>query len=142
MKHIKLINLVLFAIASFALASCGEDAPAAPDITLIEVGHENSFTAVAGDDMHLEADIVAEGVIQAIYVELHQEEGDYEIENEWTEGKYIGVCNTEFHEHIDIPAEAPVGEYHLHFTVTDREGQQSQAVANVNILQEEVECNK
>ena len=131
-------NIFKTLIVAFAtitiLAACNkeEEKIAAPVITLTEVGHENSHRATPGDDMHLEADIVAEGLINAINVELHLEEGgDYEIEKSYTEGKYIGVRNTEFHEHIDIPADAPNGEYHLHFTVTDREGQQTSATAHV-----------
>lgn len=131
-------NIFKTLIVAFAaitiLAACNkeEEKTAAPVITLTEVGHENSHRATPGDDMHLEADIVAEGLINAINVELHLEEGgDYEIEKSYTEGKYIGVRNTEFHEHIDIPADAPNGEYHLHFTVTDREGQQTSATAHV-----------
>lgn len=131
-------NIFKTLIVAFAaitiLAACNkeEEKAAVPVITLTEVGHENSHRATPGDDMHLEADIVAEGLINAINVELHLEEGgDYEIEKSYTEGKYIGVRNTEFHEHIDIPADAPNGEYHLHFTVTDREGQQTSATAHV-----------
>lgn len=137
-KHIILTAIITFAaIMVFAACSKKDDTPAAPQITLTEVGHDNSFRATAGDDMHLEANIVAEGLIQSINVELHLEEGgDYEIEQAYTEGKYIGIRNTEFHEHIDIPADAPEGEYHLHFTVTDRSGQQTTATAHVDIEQE------
>lgn len=127
------ITIMAFAMSALFLACSKDEKPAAPVITLTEVGHENSHTATPGDDMHLEADITAEGVIKAIHVELHLEEGDYEIEKSYTEGKYIGVRNTEFHEHIDIPADAPAGEYHLHFTVSDREGQQTSATAHVEV---------
>lgn len=135
MKHNIFKTLVLAFATITLLAACNkEEETAAPVVTLTEVGHDNTHRATAGDDMHLEADIVAEGVINAIHVELHLEEGgDYEIEKSYTEGKYIGVKNTEFHEHIDIPAEAPAGEYHLHFTVTDRQGRQTAATAHVNI---------
>ena len=88
-----------------------------------------------GDDMHLEADIVAEGLIKRIDVEIHKEDGSYEIEKAYTEGKYIGVKNTEFHEHIDIPAEAPLGEYHLHFTVTDKKGRTALAEAHIEVVE-------
>ena len=105
----------------------------APSVTFTEIGRENSKVAMRGDDMHLEADIVAEGLIKSIQVELHK--GSFEIEKEYTSGKYIGVKNTEFHEHIDIPSDAPLGEYHLHFTVTDNNGQQTMAEAHVEIIE-------
>ena len=124
--------LAIFTLVA-GLAACQKN-PAAPKITLTEVGHENSGKAEQGDDMHLEADILAEGLIKSIHVEIHKENGSYEIEKSYTTGKYIGVKNIEFHEHIDIPAEAPLGEYHLHFTVTDNEGQTATAETHVEVI--------
>ena len=142
MKSIKyqIIALFFISVLSLGFVACDkdDDSTAKPVITLTEVGHENSKTATAGDDMHLEADIVAEGLIARIDIEIHLEEGgDYEIECSYTDGKYIGVRNTEFHEHIDIPADAPAGEYHLHFTVTDKEGQQTTAESELEIAAQE-----
>jgi len=130
MKNIKLLSLMmaLFAISSFCLTACSDDDenPAKPVITLTEVGHDNSGKAHPGTDLHLEAEVVAEGLIKRIDIEIHQEDGgSFKIEQAYTEGKYVGVRNITFHEHIDIPANAPTGEYHLHFTVTDAEGQQT-----------------
>ena len=125
--------LVLITLVT-GLVACRKN-PSAPKITLTEVGHENGGKAEQGDDLHLEADIVAEGLIQRIHVEIHQENGSYEIEKNYTTGKYIGVKNTEFHEHIDIPADAPLGAYHLHFTVTDNEGQTATAKAHLEVIE-------
>ena len=136
MKKNTLILIFAAVVLAFVSVSCKKDAPVAkPKITLTEVGHENSFKAMRGDDMHLEADILAEGLISRIDVEIHQEGGSFEIEKTYTDGKYIGVKNVEFHEHIDIPADAPLGEYHLHFTVTDREGQTSLAETHIQVIE-------
>lgn len=136
MKKNTIILIAAALVLAFVSVSCKKDTPVAkPQITLTEVGHENSFEAMRGDDMHLEADILAEGLISRIDVEIHQEDGSFEIEKTYTEGKYIGVKNVEFHEHIDIPADAPLGEYHLHFTVTDREGQTSLAEAHIHVIE-------
>ncbi|MCR5360885.1 MAG: DUF4625 domain-containing protein [Bacteroidales bacterium] len=142
MKSIKyqIIALFFISVLSLGFVACDkdDDSTAKPVITLTEVGHENSKTATAGDDMHLEADIVAEGLIARIDIEIHLEEGgNYEIELSYTDGKYIGVRNIEFHEHIDIPADAPAGEYHMHFTVTDKEGQQTTAESELEIAGQE-----
>ena len=67
--------------------------------------------------------------------EVGQENGSYEIEKNYATGKYIGVKNTEFHEHIDIPADAPLGAYHLHITVTDKEGQTATAKAHLEVIE-------
>ena len=123
---------IITLVAGFA--ACQKN-PSAPKITLTEVGHENGGKAEQGDDLHLEADIVAEGLIQRIRVEIHQENGSYEIEKNYATGKYIGVKNTEFHEHIDIPADAPLGAYHLHITVTDKEGQTATAKAHLEVIE-------
>lgn len=134
MKH---IILTVLAISALAFVSCKKDnnVPAKPVVTFTEVGHENSKQAMRGDDMHLEADIVAEGLIKRIDVEIHQENGGFELEKTYVEGKYIGVKNTEFHEHIDIPADAPLGEYHLHFTVTDQAGQTVTAEEHIEVIE-------
>jgi len=127
---------LLFAVLAFTFVSCNKDNSAAkPTVTLTEVGHDNEKHAMQGDDLHLEADIVAEGLIKRIDVELHQESGTFEIEESFTDGKYIGVKNTTFHEHIEIPETAPLGEYHLHFTVTDQQGQTVMTEAHVQIIE-------
>lgn len=140
MKNMKATSILSIFAAAAALilsaTSCNkEENPAKPTVTLTEVGHDNSKTAMRGDDMHLEADILAEGLIKRIDVEIHQEDGGFEIEKSYTEGKYVGVKNVEFHEHIDIPADAPLGEYHLHFTVTDQKGQTTVAETHVEVVE-------
>lgn len=136
MKNPK-INFIVMSLMALLSASCADEKVPAPVVTLVEVGHDNTHTATVGDDMHLEADITAEGLTKAIYVEMHLEDGTgYEIEKNYLDGKYIGVKNTEFHEHIDIPDDAPQGQYHLHLTVVDREGQQTSATAHVDIVAE------
>ena len=123
------------AILLFATSCNKEENPAKPTVNLTEVGHDNEKVAMRGDDLHLEADILAEGLIKRIDVEIHQEGGTYEIEKSYTEGKYVGVKNVEFHEHIDIPADAPLGEYHLHFTVTDQKGQTTLAETHIEVVE-------
>lgn len=92
-----------------------------PEITITETGEGNSKTAVAGGEMHLEAEISAPNKIAEIEVELHNTAADYEKEFKYT-GKYLGETSAHFHEHLAVPADAPTGEYHLHFTVTDADG--------------------
>lgn len=130
--------LGLLGICLLTLSACDkeEDQPVAaqPVITLEEVGEADSRTVTAGSDLHLEGELSADGLIGRIDLEIHQEEGTFKIEKAFTEGKYIGVKNVLFHEHVDIPAEAPAGAYHLHLTVTDRTGQQQTAEAELTII--------
>ena len=139
-KYLNMSLVMALLTVAFVFSSCKKDdeMPEKPTITLTEVGHDNSCHAHPGHDLHLEADVLAQGLISRIDIEIHQETGgSYEIEKAYTEGKYIGVRNIEFHEHIDIPADAPLGEYHLHFTVTDKEGQQSTAECHIEMTEED-----
>lgn len=133
------LMLALACVSTLFLTACGDDdeTPEKPRITLTEVGHDNSHHAHPGHDMHLEADIVAMGLIQQIDVEIHQEKGgSFEIRYTDT-SEYKGKRNAEFHEHIDIPEEAPLGSYHLHFTVTDALGQSTTVEAPLEITEDD-----
>jgi uncharacterized membrane protein len=136
----KVISGILFltGLSLLALPSCNKDdeTPAKPVVTITEAGSHDApeGTVAAGEELHLKATIVAEGLTARIDVEIHQEEGgSYEIEQSYTDGKYIGVKNVDFHEHIDIPAETPAGAYHLHLTVTDKSGQSTTAETELTI---------
>lgn len=137
------IALATVLTASFT-ASCskeGDKTPSAkPYVVLTEVGHDNSRHAHPGHDLHLEATITAEGLVSSIHIEIHQEDGgNYRIEKAYTSGKYTGIRNCLFHEHVDIPADAPLGNYHLHFTVTDSEGQQGTASSDLKLEEGDAE---
>lgn len=78
------------------------------------------------------AEIVAEGKIDKITIDLHPEGFTADdIEAEYT--SYSGQLNADFHEDLDIPATAVAGEYHFHMTVTDQEGQTTSFEADVDI---------
>lgn len=145
MKNLKYMSLVWALVSSICLCftSCdkeeNESIPVArPVVTLTEVGHDNSKIAHPGHDMHLEASLLAEGVIQRIDVEIHSVAGGEDLlEIAYTDGKYIGIRNAEFHEHLEIPADASLGIYHLHFTVTDAQGQQTMTECEIELAEED-----
>ena len=126
-KNLLFKAILIFGLCMFIFSSCKNDDPnnaAKPVINLTEIGAENSKTVTAGSDLHLEGEIIAESLIKRIDIEIHQKQGgDFKITQSFIDGKYIGVKNVTFHEHIDIPAEAPDGEYQLNFAVTDQLGQ-------------------
>lgn len=147
MKTTKIGFIALFTMLFFGLlSSCKKDdddipALAKPEIGTMEIGADNSKTAAAGSDLHLEGNIVAEALINKIDIEIHQEGGgSYKITKAYTEGKYIGVKNATFHEHIDIPSVAPAGEYHLHFTVTDKAGNTTTVESPITITAAEAKA--
>lgn len=123
-----------------AFTSCSDDSendPAKPSVNLKELGsgHDSPDDKVAyiGMDAHIEAEIVAEGLIRQIEVEVHQKNGNYRFNKTYTDEKYVGKQNTIFHEHFEIPSDAVVGEYHFHLTVTDQLGQTSTIEAELII---------
>jgi len=133
--------------ASLFFTSCDKDnEPSKPEITILELGegdsHGNDHTAVIGGELHMEIELVAEGTIDLIQViihpqgEHHEKAGndDWEIDTTYT--KFSGLKNTLFHEHVVIDSIAEAGEYHFDFIVTDMEGYQSSAEAEIEIIEE------
>lgn len=135
----------LLVITVIFFAACQKD-PSPPVITILELGdgdtHGNDHTAKIGGDLHMEVEVVAEGKIDKIQVRVHpegelHEEGEHE---EWeidtTYTKFSGLKNTTFHEHLEIDLSAEPGDYHFDFIVTDMEGNQSDAEADLKIIEE------
>jgi hypothetical protein len=129
----KTITLLFIATSTLFFTSCEKDDDVAkPVINILELGLGDSHVAYIGADLHIEAEIEAEGRIDVITVEIHQEEGSSdEIEASYDE--YAGLKNTTFHKHVDIPAETPSGTYHVHITVTDQEGNQTTVEDEIEI---------
>lgn len=144
MKNIK-YYLSAIILTSAVLTSCSSDddaaaiTTAAPVVTLTEVGHGGTIPhAHAGEDLHLEAEILAEGKIASVKVSIHAEGNASAPEINATFSDYNGLRNATFHKHIDIPATQPAGLYHLHLEVTDELGNITSAGSDLEILPAEV----
>jgi len=117
------------------MVACDKDDKdkAAPVISDVELGTNNSKTGYIGSDLHVEATVVAENTIKTIEILIHQEgEGEeksgqtsdsWELDTVYTE--FSGLKNTTFHKHVDIDLSATAGDYHFHFIVTDMSGYQT-----------------
>lgn len=133
MKNTAILFAVLFTFAAI-ISGCRKE-PAKPEIKTFELGYDNNKIAYAGDELHIDADIVAEGKIDRIIIEIHFEghnhkaSGEISHDDEWEAEivytKFSGLKNTDFHEHIDVPDHAKAGDYHIHFKVIDMEGNSS-----------------
>lgn len=130
------------ALAGFLThSSCTKSDAPPPVIHLTELGYENSRTVSPGSDLHFEADIVAEGKIDYISLEIHPEgdhgkagsvlgtESEWEVDTVYT--GFTGLKNTLLHEHVEVPANTGTGTWHFYLRVTDLLGQQT-------ILEEEI----
>ena len=139
-QYISKFAAVFTVIAFSSLTSCSNDddnAVVMPtlDVTLTEVGHGGTPPhAHAGEDLHLEAEILAEAKIASVTVEIHSETDTNVPDIIAAFSDYNGLINATFHKHIDIPAAQPAGLYHLHLTVTDTEGNTKTAESELEIL--------
>ncbi|RRD02814.1 DUF4625 domain-containing protein [Prevotella sp. OH937_COT-195] len=117
---------LLLSVFAITLTSCSDDndnnTGKAPVVKLEEVGHKNSKEAIAGTDLHLEGEILAENLIKNIEVKIANEKGDVLLKKDFNGKEFVGKKNTNFHKHIDIPETAAAGKYILTFTVTDNAG--------------------
>lgn len=131
----KVKSLVVFAAILLAstFTSCEKDDDTAkPVVSALELGIGNSLTAFIGSDLHMNAEIVADGKIDVVKVEIHKEDGSAEeIEAEYND--FSGQRNATFHKHIDIPATATAGDYHFHLTVVDMEGNSTEVEAEIKL---------
>ena len=151
MKHF--VNLLIFSsLLNILFVSCKDEAQA-PVISNFEVGYDDSKTAVIGEDLHLDADIVAEAKISKILLTI-QPEGEaehapaqkatsllttaieWEVDTVYTT-KFEGLKNSTFHEHIEIPVTAAAGGYHLHFTVVDMDGNAKELESELTLVSAE-----
>ncbi len=130
----KTISFILLATLIFIGFSCKKEdsLPQKPVVSISELGYNNSGEAYLGSDLHIEGDIEAEGVIRSVAIEIHPEfSGNWEFDTSYA--KFIGLKNSNFHEHIDIPATADTGDYHFHLKVIDNEGQTTEWEGELHI---------
>ncbi len=96
--------------------------PAAPNLTNVEIGHDNDEIGTIGEDVHFNAEVQAGGSIDRIEINIKQRAGitysnPWDFTIIWDE--YKGQKNAHIHKHIDIPADAAEGKYDFIITVYD-----------------------
>ena len=138
----------LIAFVAIVFTSCNKNE--IPEITIHELGYNNTRTVVAGTDLHIDAELLAPLKIASIQLIIHSEAEHaavptqkvksafaetivWEIDSIYTKG-YAGVKNAEFHEHVDVPALTTPGHYHFHLKVTDMDGNQAIKEDEIEVL--------
>lgn len=123
MKTTKVTVAFLLLFATFTACKKDKLETPKPSIEGLEVGTSNNKVAHPGNDLHIEALIIASGIIKDVVLEIHPENGSgWVVNTTYTEG-FSGLKNAEFHKHLDVPANAALGDYHGHLKVTDQSGQ-------------------
>lgn len=136
-NQLKLFVYALLFSALFSACSDDDDeVMPAPTLADIEIGSDNNKTGYAGGDIHIEANITAPGTIAHVRLEIHPESGSgWEFEETFTED-LAGLKNASFHEHIEIPADAATGHYHLHMVVTDEQGMIAELEEEIEVVED------
>lgn len=127
-------------LAATCLFSCKkEEAPVAesPAITIKEVGTNNSKVAYTGNDLHLDAEVIAPSKIASIKLQIMLAETTYGWDFVKTyKTPYAGLKNADFHEHIDVPENAKAGTYTLLIIVTDESGEKTQSKVDFQVIRD------
>ena len=114
-----------FLFMSFLVIGCKKEKVVVeqPIIERTVVGAGDSKIAYPGFDLHLEADIKAAGQIQQIKLVITPKlSGRGWVLSQVYTGRYEGLTETEFHEHLAVPEDAVVGLYDLFLIVIDKQG--------------------
>jgi len=147
-SNFKILSFI--AIFGILLNSCSSDDDAsspsvnAPEITNFEYGegssHSTDQAAFTGSDIHIEADIYAEGVVNSIILSIHahdleagENEEEWEFEQVYDAASYQ-VINPSFHVHVDVPQYAAEGEYHIELLVIDEAGNSTEIEGHIDVI--------
>jgi len=135
MNKVKILLSIIAVV--FMISSCTKSG--FPEINNLELGLENSKTAYLGKDFHIEAEVVAVNLIQKIDIKIYDEKLDAGQTNPaWEYTNVIiytdNLKNVLLHEHIDVPSNVATGEYHIHISVTDKEGNQTEKEDHIDVV--------
>ncbi len=127
MKNLKYMSLMLalVSVMTMVLTACSDDDDNNTPAPVIEVEEAN----IEGDELCVEADIVAQGRTAAILINICDATGQtVKVAQPVTNSKYIGVLNIEgFHVHVDIDGKNVAVGDQLKLTVTDANGRSTTA---------------
>lgn len=126
----KNLHYLIFVLAlSLLYISCQKDEL---QITDVRAGnHDGGVEVIRGGTISVDFDAFAgEAALDFYHIEIHDHpssgliEDEYKIiDDDFKElSTFKGLRNAHVHEHITVPAEANLGEYHVVIIVVDEEG--------------------
>jgi len=135
MKTLKYMSLMmaLMCVCSLGLTSCDDSSEVNTPAPVIELDEAN----IEGDELCVQADIVAQGRTTIITIDICDATGKtVKVSKGVTDSKYIGMLNIDgFHVHVDIAGKGVVAGDMLKLTVVDGNGLST--TAQKSITQEE-----
>lgn len=130
MKNLKYMSLLmaLVSVITIGFTSCGSDDDDTPAPT-IEMEEAN----IEGNELCVEADIVAQGRTASILINICDPSGKtIKVAQPVAGSKYIGVLNIDdFHVHVDITGKNVVVGDLLKLTVADANGRSTTAQKSI-----------
>ncbi len=153
MKYsLKIFSMLM--LATVLLVSCSKDedpdTKTPPAITSFKAGNHDHHgnTIVNGPGAEVIVDFTAEtrndGRLSSYHIEIHDHpesgnpDDEYIIIDQHFEDdpKFQGTRNASIHKHIAIPADAPLGEYHVELIVFDEFGNTTMEDAHFYLVEE------
>lgn len=135
-RAVQISSFILLAFIFSCRSETDEPALAAPGLSIEEVGVKNSKIAYPGQDLHIQAAIVAAGKIAEVKLQVTLAGTNYGWDYIQSYPRYNNLINAGFHEHIDIPADAKPGIYTLLLIVKDQLGQKVQGKVDFEIVKD------
>jgi len=126
--------LAIFSVALISFStSCKKDDPDKEAPVIVSVSEPlDDDTLYTGNELHVELTVTDNEELSQVKIDIHSAEdghshGKVADGAYWEEIKIITATGTalNMHEHIDIPASAAAGKYHVIITAVDKAGNQS-----------------
>lgn len=129
--------IALLCVFSLGFVACDDDDDPKVEAPVIEIEEAN----IEGDELCVEADIVAMGRTASITINICDATGNtIKVPYTVTSSKYIGVLNVDgFHVHVPIEGKDVVVGDQLKLTVADALGQTTTATKNITEEEDEDE---
>lgn len=147
-KSTKIFGLLLMALAiAFVSCSDDEDTTTPPEITDFSAGsHDHSTNEIKrGGEVIVDfkARSMNDGRLHAYHIEIHDHPAsgnpadEFKLIDELFDNNptFKGTRNASVHKHIAVPADAPLGEYHVEVVVIDEFGNSSEVDTLIFIIE-------
>lgn len=139
----KISFVTLVMAMSFSFLSCEKDSvdDEKPVISNLEIGHDGFFQA--GAELHVEFEVSDNEGLDYYQITIHHEGEHKSTVTEWELDEKFdeinGLKNYTVHNHdIEVPADAELGDYHVHLMVVDLAGNVADEELELELVLEDI----